>query len=768
LSNSVPVTLPRFLYDVLVLAVGSEKPLQKQNIWLPDGLTFCASTGTQRYPSRFFVDQIVAALAKLNIESFETAVANTREACYSLNRNEKKEERGMTLGYLANSFIFLCRFMMFLHRVTSLTAHLMVEDWFEALVDQQTLHSDVHSRDKRRIKELKARGVLLTASNAANLSQALASIVLSGQRVVRKKLKALLKGTSECSAEVTNMVFHGFGWLPLRTMGRKGGLTIGNQSCSLFFAEDYETLYFCITGQEKQKGHSMGKVEVPRNTLLYPWVQNFYRAVYDIEFKGDPERTEKRDKANPVEIEGTPFSVDFNDTTPDQAMSKLMGRRSELPGAVKQTDGMGMRSVHATLQWTGYVFRWFPPEDFILLILGMLHDVKTSLSYYCAIENVMDLACPPLFFKKGRGRQLLPVAALHKMLKTKVTSTGAAYVVNDAAQEELTLELPRVLTMFKHYCLALMGERALCSYCGDFEPDDDGVLWDDPSTYPRLHAPGHQCFEHLRTAKGTGALVGVKSKSFTGKPTLVKKNNGRRSSRRLAKKQPRKAKVAGSRKSVGKQETSDSDEQSDEESQDEVDDQDSSEEDSSGADSAEILADNQMLYASAQIEPDASKSRATRRRSVPRKTTVYATDMARAGKKNSAASARLSKKRLALLEQKKLEDELDALVDEPSTGGFEYDDELDQLAAAEVPSDDELEEEGSEDETFDVEKVIGWRWVGEPLTGGFEYLIRWEGCGPEDDSWEPKENLNCPDKLDKFHEKDDERRASKRNFVVRK
>jgi len=37
--------------------------------------------------------------------------------------------------------------------------------------------------------------------------------------------------------------------------------------------------------------------------------------------------------------------------------------------------------------------------------------------------------------------------------------------------------------------------------------------------------------------------------------------------------------------------------------------------------------------------------------------------------------------------------------------------------------------------------------------GMIEYLIAWQGYGPDEDTWEPKKNLDCPDLIRQFEEK---------------
>lgn len=65
----------------------------------------------------------------------------------------------------------------------------------------------------------------------------------------------------------------------------------------------------------------------------------------------------------------------------------------------------------------------------------------------------------------------------------------------------------------------------------------------------------------------------------------------------------------------------------------------------------------------------------------------------------------------------------------------------------------EEEKKEMEDGEFVVSRILEVRFPkGKPR----EFLIRWKGCGEDDDTWEPEENLYCTDLIEKFmrnHEK---------------
>jgi len=65
--------------------------------------------------------------------------------------------------------------------------------------------------------------------------------------------------------------------------------------------------------------------------------------------------------------------------------------------------------------------------------------------------------------------------------------------------------------------------------------------------------------------------------------------------------------------------------------------------------------------------------------------------------------------------------------------------------------------EEEEEEEYVVETVLRHRTTRK---GTIEYLLKWKGFSQDDNTWEPAENLNCPELIEAYHKEKEKKKKT--------
>lgn len=146
------------------------------------------------------------------------------------------------------------------------------------------------------------------------------------------------------------------------------------------------------------------------------------------------------------------------------------------------------------------------------------------------------------------------------------------------------------------------------------------------------------------------------------------------------------------------------------------------------------------------------------------KTKYFATPSSNGKSKSAAAKKRpATEKKKSVGPAKKSKKGPKIVPDDTDSDDSDDDDDDDNVEDNVVEDDQNIDDdENAIDDTSEMEWEVQDIVDERTRKGKKEYLIRWKGCKAEQDSWEPAQNVNCPDIIGKFEKKHSATTAAKK------